>query len=391
MEQQPSKGFTIVFRFRPVRHAMGLDRSPGAGIVHKLNATRVFNDRSTLSTNSRADERGTLYVADAGDYQRAASVLEEVESTEGVTRAYIAPDRDVLVERSTFHQSGSTARADSWHNQVRLDDARRLPQWSAATFPVEVAVVDSGVDNSHPQLRQLAFQDHLGIRPPTPDKSGHGSHVAGLIAATFDSGNGFGGLADDCARVTVHRGLTRPHDVAGYYRALRYAASARVINLSTGGEGEDLEESETIAEAIANGCVVVAAMGNHADLGNPDIYPAMLPGVIAVGAVDAAGNRASFSNHGDHIVICAPGVDILSTVPTYPIPDVMPNAAPPLAAFSGTSMATPIVAAAIARMLAIQPTLKSMEVLDLLKGNGSSWNSDVGRGVIDLVETLQQL
>ena len=97
----------------------------------------------------------------------------------------------------------------------------------------------------------MKFVDHLGVKPAVTDKSGHGSHVAGLIAAKPHSGNDFAGLAEDCAQVTVHRGLNRPHDVAGYYRALRAATSAQVINLSTGGEAEDPEESELIAEAIA--------------------------------------------------------------------------------------------------------------------------------------------
>lgn len=391
MSDRPPNGFTVVFRLRPVRNSLVVGGRVRKSVVQSLNATRVFNDRSSFSAGGRIDERGELYVADAGDYQRASRILEDLEHADGISRVYIAPDRDVLGERRTFHASGASARVGDWHDQIRLDEARQLTQWTQATNPVSVAIVDSGVDIAHPQLKANAFQDHLLPKQAVPDKSGHGTHVAGLISATFDSGNGFSGLVPDCAQLTIHRGLNRPHDVAAYYRALRAASAARVISLSTGGEGEDPEESETIAEAIAAGAIVIAAMGNHADVGNPDIYPAMLPGVLAVGAVDRAGNRAEFSNFGDHIFMSAPGVDIMSTVPTYPIPDVTPLFSPPLAAFSGTSMATPIVSSAIARMLAINPGLSRSEVIDLIKGNGASWNSDVGRGVLDLVETLRQL
>jgi hypothetical protein len=371
---------------------MTVGASSVGSILKKLKAERVYTERSALSADRTVAELGHLFVAPAGDLNSASRVLEELERAEGITRAYIAPDRDVLVSRDSFGVTGTGSGLEhAWREQIQLAAAELLPQWSQAINPVSVAVVDSGVDNSHPQLTSVLFQEHLSPTFEIRDKSAHGSHVVGLIAAKFDVRNGFGGLAPDCAQVTVHRGLNRPHDVAGYYRALRAASSAKVINLSVGGEGLDIEERDTIADAIANGSIVVTAMGNHADLGNPDIYPACLPDVIAVGAVDRNGERAEFSNSGDHILLSAPGVDIFSTVPTYPVPNVSPVMAPPLAAFSGTSMATPIVTAAIARMLAVNPTLTRAQVIEYIAGNRSSWNGDVGRGVLNLLAAFQKL
>lgn len=355
------------------------------GLLQRLHANPVFRQRGAMATRE-VDNRGTLYVASAGDMNSASRLLEELQNTEGVVEPFIAPDRDVL------HGRGHIPTVDQWHAQVELQAARSLPQWTSGTHEVSVAVVDSGCDCNHPQLGAFTYLDHLSTASAPADGSGHGSHVSGLIGALFSNTNQFGGVADGPVRITMHRGLTRPHDVAGYYRALRAAQSAAIINLSTGGEGEDPVETELIADAIEAGAVVVAAMGNHAEVGNPDIYPAMLPDVIAVGAVDGTGQRASFSNTGNHIFIGAPGVGILSTVPLYALNDVFPTGNPPLAAFDGTSMATPIVAGAIARMLAYQPTLTRPQILDLLERScAGPWNDEIGHGVLNIRKLLSLL
>src|SRR6185437_3661198 len=123
-----------------------------------------------------------------------------------------------------------------------------------------------------------------------PDVMGHGTHVSGLVAARLCTQNDFFGVASDCTDVTSHRGLMKPNDVAAYYRALRACLGARVINLSVGGEDQDDIETEIIELALQNAStVVVAASGNHREYGDPTIYPAALPGVIAVAAVDSNG------------------------------------------------------------------------------------------------------
>ena len=109
------------------------------------------------------------------------------------------------------------------------------------------------------------------------------------------------------------RSSTRPT----YYRALRYViGKAQVLNLSLGGE-KDPAEIDVLHDVIAAGVVVVAAMGNEHDEGNPTEYPAAIPEVCAVGATDELDKRAGFSNTGRHIDLMAPGVSILSTTPTF--------------------------------------------------------------------------
>ncbi|HYQ82244.1 MAG TPA: S8 family serine peptidase, partial [Anaeromyxobacteraceae bacterium] len=144
----------------------------------------------------------------------------------------------------------------------------------------------------------------------------------------------------------------------------------------------------------AAGIVVAAAMGNAGDQGNPTMYPAAYQGVLAVGAVAESLRRASFSNTGRHIAISAPGVNILSTLPTRPSPPYRTESG--YASWSGTSMATPHVAGGAALVLARNPGWTSQQVKDRLRGTaakvpgmrGRPWSPAYGDGLLDLEAAL---
>ena len=133
-------------------------------------------------------------------------------------------------------------------------------------------------------------------------QDGHGTHVAGIIAATAGNGLGISGVCG--GRILALKVLPRDgqeFDAPSYYRALRYViGKAQVLNLSLGGE-KDPAEIDVLHDVIAAGVVVIAAMGNEHDEGNPTEYPAAIPEVCAVGATDELDKRAGFSNTGRHI------------------------------------------------------------------------------------------
>ncbi len=255
---------------------------------------------------------------------------------------------------------------------------------------IVVAVIDTGVDLDHPELAPLIVPGrdlvNLGSSPTAPagfhfegdfntpdndpmDEVGHGTHVAGTIACLSNNAAGVAGVTWQC-RIMPVRVLARivnnanPSDVRGTGSSADIAAGirwatdhgARVINMSLGGPSDTTVERDAVAYAVAHGVVVVAAMGNAFQQGNPTSFPAAYPGVVAVGAIDQADHRAAFSQTGPHIDIAAPGVGIRSTVWNNSF-----------ATMQGTSMASPHVAGVAALILSIKPSLTSAQCADILR------------------------
>lgn len=275
---------------------------------------------------------------------------------------------------------------------------RAVDYFKAVTSPgfnnaanIKIAIIDSGIDKSHPDLVG-SYAHNLNFTPLGPDDdSGHGTHVAGIIAALTNNGIGITGTCES-KQLMILRGLTDPYHPIAYYNALRHALAngAQVINLSLGG-AYDPTEALLIKSAIASGIVVVAAMGNEYLKGNLTSYPAALPDVIAVGASDETDSRSGFSQTGPHIHLMAPGTNILSTVPTYPVSltsqigyDV----------WDGTSMATPFVTATVALMLAKNSAASLTDIKTALAHSSvkisgqTGYTIDLGHGRLDLAKAV---
>jgi len=385
---------TIVFGLAPGSQSRSLAsvelKRPESPVAKQLiesgRAEPVLGDRAVMSNDPIL---GGLYVLNGVDKNSADSVVEELKS-DGIERAFIAPTRELL-EHPEPADAPAPPPAKSWQAQVKLAEARQLAQWTPKQ-KVTVSAIDSGVDNTHPQLKHVVFIDHLTKHPTRSDVLGHGTHVIGLIAARPYPGNSLVGVAADCTDVTMHRGMDSYHDVSAYYRALRAAGTARILNLSEGGKKEDPVETDLIQDAFDQGCVVVAAMGNTGQWTDQPIYPAAIPGVIAVAAVDGQGAHAPFSNTGNNVLLAAPGVEIMSTVPTYGGLIARSDGYPPLGPLTGTSMATPIVSGTIARMLAYQPSLTRAQVIDFIRTRlNRSWNIYLGHGIVDVHALLSAL
>lgn len=224
---------------------------------------------------------------------------------------------------------------------------------------IAVAVVDTGVDSRHPDLqgKVLSGYDFVYGSPHAGDDLGHGTFVAGIIAADANNGIGIRGLCG-MARILPVKVLDRHgwgtyEDVA---RGIVFAADrgARVINLSLGGYGASWLLGAAVDYALSKGCVVVAAGGN--DGVARAVYPAACSGVIGVGALAPDGKPWVKSNRGWAIDIFAPGVDIVSTGPEGGYVRA-----------SGTSGSAPMVSALAALLLSEHPDLSVRGIENLIR------------------------
>jgi subtilisin family serine protease len=227
---------------------------------------------------------------------------------------------------------------------------------------IVVAVIDSGVRGDHEDLQGVVLPglDLVSGGDGRIDPNGHGTHVAGVIAATAVHGRGVAGGAPGVrilpVRVLQADGSGNASDVAaGVIWAVDHGA--RVINLSLGGGQPSDGMRDAIAYADAHNVVVVAAAGNGGANAGP-VYPAAYEPTVAVAATDPSRARASFSNAGGYVDLAAPGAGVVSTWGTAP------NA---YAIASGTSMATPYVAAAAALVTAANSGQPAAHVRALLE------------------------
>jgi subtilisin family serine protease len=280
--------------------------------------------------------------------------------------------------------------------------------WPATPPPlpgtgVRVAVIDSGIDGGHPDLagRVAAAKSFVGGSPLT-DEDGHGTFVAGEIAAATNNAVGIAGIAFPAKLVIakVVRGEEIP--LAAETAAIRWAVGqgARVINLSLGGLRDPADplrdtfspaEASAIDYAVAHGVLVVAAVGNGDQAPRTPwpyaSYPAALPHVVGVSAYARDGSVPSFSNR-DAVFndLTAPGQDILSTLPrslTASRPGCVDQGYSDCGSddyvhASGTSFSAPQVSAAAALLLALQPTLKADQVSALLERTADDANASNG-------------
>lgn len=217
--------------------------------------------------------------------------------------------------------------------------------WASNTAdPIKVAVVDSGIDPSHPDLAANLKGGTSTVSYTTSynDDNGHGSHVAGTIAA-IDNSIGVVGVAPGAdlyaVKVLDRRGSGYVSDII---EGLQWAAAndMDVVNMSLGTSLYSATFDTAVQQTVASGTVVVAAAGNAGPGTDTVEYPGKFANVIAVSATDSINAIASFSSRGPAIDLAAPGVDVYSTTKRGGYTTM-----------SGTSMAAPHVAAAAALVM----------------------------------------
>ena len=303
---------------------------------------------------------------------------------------------------SSFANTASLAN-EQWY--LSQDKAWSFWATTPVLAPVRVAVIDTGIDFGHPEFKgQIVGGKSFVGGTWKRDTDGHGTFVAGEIAAKPRDGEGIAGLAFN-ARLLIAKVVEADGTIPilAEARAIRWAANngARVINLSIGGVRDPLDlkldtysqaEERAVEYAYAKGAVVVAAVGNGTEAPHTPWpfadYPAALPNVLGVSALNRDGSVPSWSNRDPTDVdLSAPGSDILSTIPRplenssklgcsgIPYSNCGPteyeNA-------EGTSFAAPQVSAAAALLIGEDPALSPDQVVWLLERSATDMNPSDG-------------
>lgn len=378
---QQNAGLT---QMRSVMFAHDVAGRAGPSMWQHLRGSVKVAKRST----SPARRMSGMTVMDI-DPRRAQEAVQELKTSSAIDKIELIPARWLL--SPSYAKLQLSLAAIDWQITNRPSTAR-----------ARVAVLDTGVDMAHPNLtgRIAKYETHgFGKR----DLLGHGTHVAGIISGKLDRASGFRGMCeakllvwkifDDVPEPTTGEFYV---DFEAYITSLSEVlmSEARVVNLSIGGTQKSSQEAFVFKLLHERGIVAVAAMGNEYEDGNPIEYPAAYPGVLAVGAVDDVGKRARFSNTGKHIGLVAPGTGILSTVPMKKskyCPDKE------FVSYDGTSMASPIVAAAACMLLVKRPKMSADQAFAKIKATvkklpaqtGKGYSSAYGAGLLNLKKLLR--
>jgi len=373
-----------------------------------------FNDTEEQLGFSRTYR---LHIADPNRTREVRDALRDLAIVESASIQMLATAPLSLT--AVTHDSEISASAMEPYRRLRIPEAHAL---EPGDKDITVAVVDTGVSLGHPELQRKCLAGYntvdLGLGQLNPnlrlvgdswgigfhpeDRVGHGSMVAGIIGAQgWHVPYGAAALSlilpvrvlaaaqssPDGPRVGV--GSLADID-AGMKVALDLGAD--VINASFGTpasaipEGDPLPPSRIISYAKQHGCTVVAAAGNKGD--DDKYYPAALPGVIAVGSVDASDTRSRFSSYGDHLCVCAPGEQIFGLARRgYRVN-------------SGTSFSSPFVAGIVALLLSrarrVGIELDSdgirrvlIETAKPLAGGG--FHPETGYGLVDALAAVRRV
>ena len=351
--------------------------SGGASPAHSETVIVQVKDRAHMaSVRARLERSGAIITRSTRWNAYLVSIQVGTDQARFSAAARDIAGVSIAQGDGVLHALATTTTNDpSFPSQWGLPDIGAPEAWSVSQGAgVPVAVIDTGIDSTQPDLagQVVLYRNYLNPSAPASDDEGHGTHVAGIIAAIGNNRVEGSGTAPQSTvyafKVLDASGSGDDFDVAAAIRDAVDLTPCRIISMSLGASGpEDPILASAVAYAESKGALLVAAAGN--DGVTTASYPAALRGVIGVGAVDSSNRLASFSNYGaTDVQITAPGVNILSTVPGTT-----------MQSWSGTSIATPFVSGAAALVWSAHPELTAAQVAEVLEGSAQ----DLGAPGVD--------
>ncbi len=269
-----------------------------------------------------------------------------------------------------------------WDEQWGMRTIRAPAGWGLSTgsSDVIIAIVDTGVDLSHPDLKKrlVPGYDFVDDDSRPDDVGGHGTHCAGIAAASANDNIGVAGVCPNCAVMPLRVMGPDGGSASDVAKGIVWAADhgARVISLSLGGYFASSAQEDALDYAASKGALAVAAAGNSG-VDSPH-FPAYHEVCLAVGSTEQNDSRSSFSNFGSWVDVAAPGSYIMSSIPgggwEYK---------------SGTSMATPFVAG-LAGLLFSRPGATAATVRRAIEEGAVPVGGWVSRGRIDVRRAIEK-
>jgi len=393
----------IIVQFKPQVSLQSLNRL-SVGVV-ELEQVRPLSLERTFLYRANLNREDTL------------ALLHQLQEQSDV--AYAHPNYLLFAQAIPNDPEYSNQR---WHYEaIRLPEAWDIEKGTSS--PVTVAVIDGGVPTGHPDFagKLLPGYDFYSDaatsgdgdgRDPNPEDTApstdyHGSHVTGTVAAATNNSLGVAGVSWGAQVVPIRALSGGSGTLADVADALRWAAGlrvngvpansnpAKVINMSLGGPVACTSApalQQAINEASAVGAIIVVAAGNS-NVDASTFTPAGCSGVVTVGATNASGSRAWYSNYGTRIDVMAPGGEA-----GQPVFSTLASGA--YGGKAGTSMAAPHVAGVLALMKSKNPNLTVAEAVNILKETARPLSaaacnrpsgSECGAGLVDARAALDRL
>ncbi|WLR61315.1 cell wall-binding repeat-containing protein [Guptibacillus hwajinpoensis] len=335
---------------------------------------RILVTYEQTKSPSRDSKRSTKVEMIDVPVDEVDKMIEQFEANKDVQ--HVEMDQPVYLMDSVQPNDTFLSYQKPWIDQIHLIKGWELANVEASSL--KVAVIDSGVDLTHPDLKRNLVD---GINLVEPSKSvqdidGHGTKVSGLIGAVTNNQLGVVSPSRGTSIMPIKVTENGTGNLSTVVQGIRYAIDhdADVINLSLGNYNNSFALRTVIEEAISKNILIVGAAGNDNDSGV--VFPAAYPDVLAVASVKTGTEeKASFSNYGSLVDIAAPGTDIYST-----------SLNGEYAFDKGTSMSAPIVASSGVLLKEYAPYLTNKQMFKLLKETASALTSsyDLGNGVLNM-------